>query len=44
MNDILNEKKGLNKEKKAKRPQCKYCGKEISFIVKYCPNCGEELY
>ncbi len=44
MTKELNENSSLNTKKEAQRPRCKDCGNEITYIVKYCPRCGEELY
>ena len=41
MDNIPNTQEG--KKENEKGPSCKYCGKKLAYIVKYCPNCGEEL-
>lgn len=43
MDNIPNTQEGNDKKENKKKFSCKNCGNKLAYIVKYCPNCGEEL-
>ncbi|MFX0013173.1 MAG: hypothetical protein ACFFB2_05035 [Promethearchaeota archaeon] len=44
MTEELDENTNSSKRKDSQSPRCKYCSNELTYIVKYCPKCGEKLY